>query len=218
MRRAGAASNRRGGSGEISVPGKYPSRSKAGERAITAGGRLAIGVERAHANPVVERLQGKMQIFVGLEFDDDEAAVAVEGEQIEHAAIAGRKRGDLRVEAVRRAEREAARLSAGAKFGLKPALGLRCGRADLCARRQRWRLEEQARAEFAAEVFGFGGERGFVGARAEGDFVLREQTSGMPRRDARGQTRGRAADRPTSVAERGRISMRALRIRREQLR
>ena len=61
------------------------------ERPVAAGGALAIGIEGADADPVVESLQWEMQVFVGFEFDDDEAAVAIEGEQIEHAAIAGRE-------------------------------------------------------------------------------------------------------------------------------
>ena len=61
---------------------------------------MAVVVERAHANPIVESLQGQVQIFVGLEFDDRETAVAIEGEQVEHAAIAGGECGNLRVELV----------------------------------------------------------------------------------------------------------------------
>ena len=30
-----------------------------------------------------------MHVFVGFEFNDDQAAISIKGEQIEHAAIAG---------------------------------------------------------------------------------------------------------------------------------
>ena len=56
---------------------------------VAAGGALAIGMERADANPVVEGLEGEMHVLVGFELKDDQAAISIEGEQIEHAAIAG---------------------------------------------------------------------------------------------------------------------------------
>ena len=55
--------------------------------AVAAGGALAISIEGADANLVIESLEGEMHIFVGFEFDDDQAAIAIKGEQIEHAAI-----------------------------------------------------------------------------------------------------------------------------------
>ena len=38
-------------------------------------------------NPVVRCLEWQVEIFIGFKFDDDEAAVAIEGEPVEHAAI-----------------------------------------------------------------------------------------------------------------------------------
>ena len=93
------------------------------ERTIAAGDALAICVEGADAYPVVECLQRQMQIFVGFEFDDDEAAIAIEGEQIEHAAIAGRERWNLRVKLIAAKERQKF-AEASAKFGFEPAFWL----------------------------------------------------------------------------------------------
>ncbi len=54
-----------------------------------AGSRLAIPVEDANADSVVERLQGQVKILVSFDFVHDEAAPAVEHEQVKHAAVAG---------------------------------------------------------------------------------------------------------------------------------
>jgi hypothetical protein len=64
-----------------------------------------------------------MEIFVGLELDDKEAAGAVDGEEVEHAAVGGGEGGYLAVDALR--------VDAGldveqllAEGGLEPALRL----------------------------------------------------------------------------------------------
>ena len=62
---------------------------KSRKPAVTALGRLPVCVEYADANPIIEGLQGQMKVFIGFEFDDSETAIAVERQQIEHAAISG---------------------------------------------------------------------------------------------------------------------------------
>ena len=54
----------------------------------SASRRLPIVVQSPHANPVVKRLKGQMQIFIGLQFDDHESAVAVQGQQVKQSAVA----------------------------------------------------------------------------------------------------------------------------------
>ena len=111
-----------------------------------------------------------MEIFVGLEFDDDEAAVAVDGEQVEHAAIACGEGGDLGVDELL--------LDAGEDFsergsegGLHPAL-----RLEAVERIAHVAVGLTAAGETADEIDeeGFAGfvERSFVGSRAEGQLLL----------------------------------------------
>lgn len=47
---------------------------------------LSSLVERAHTSPVVEGLQGQMQVVVGFQFEDGEAALARDGEQIQQGS------------------------------------------------------------------------------------------------------------------------------------
>ena len=75
-------------------------------KAFESGERLgarpgnAVVVESADAYPVVERLQGQMQVLIGFKFKDDETPGAIEREQIEHAAIASGESRHLRIEHV----------------------------------------------------------------------------------------------------------------------
>ena len=59
-------------------------------------GRCEVVV--ADADPVVETLEGEVQILRGFEFEDGEAAVAGDGEEVEHAAVACLEGGDLGVD------------------------------------------------------------------------------------------------------------------------
>ena len=91
--------------------------------ALIARAGLAVVVQRTDANPVVQRLQGQMQVFVGLEFDNRQPSVAVEREQVEHAAVADGERRHLRIQQV--AAQPGQQLgNARAQPRLKPALRL----------------------------------------------------------------------------------------------
>ena len=114
---------------------------------------LAIRVERAHANPVVERLQRQVKVFAGLQFQNHQPAIAVEGEQVEHAAIAGGERWHLGVEQVAAQFRQ--------QFGkphaqarLKPALG-RHAEKRIGVRAIGVAAEKEAPEKIAAERFVF---------------------------------------------------------------
>ena len=111
-----------------------------------------------------------MEVFVGLEFDDGEAAAAVEGEQIEQAAVAHGERGDLGVKQIA-AEAGEQLGNAAAQPRLKPVLGLHA-EERIGVRAVGVAAEEEAGAEVAAEGFALRGERSFVCACAEGEFVL----------------------------------------------
>ena len=170
MRRAGAARMRRGGSGRNFDARKVAVASEGRERRGGSGDGLAVGVEGAHAHPVVEGLQRKVQVLVGFQFQDHEARVAVEREQVEHTAIAAGERGNLVVDQI------AAQL--GKQFPeprtqtrLQPALG-RHAEERIGVRAIGVAAEEKTAQKIAAQVFIFGRERGFARTRAEGDFVF----------------------------------------------
>jgi len=60
-----------------------------------------LQVVMADANPVVEALQGEMEVVVGFEFDDGEAAVGGDAEEVEEPAVGGSgDGGDLGVDVV----------------------------------------------------------------------------------------------------------------------
>ena len=81
------ASSSRGASSETSAPAKYPCRSNA-DSAPPAIRRLPVGIQRPHPNPVVQRLHRQMQIFVGLQLNHRQPPVAVQRQQVQHAAVA----------------------------------------------------------------------------------------------------------------------------------
>ncbi len=57
----------------------------AGER---TGGGLGFGeVVVTDADPVVEALEGEVEVLLGLEFDDSEVMVAGDGKEVKHAAV-----------------------------------------------------------------------------------------------------------------------------------
>lgn len=43
----------------------------------------------ADADPVVEALEGEVEVFGGFDFEDGELAGAGDGEEVEHAAVEG---------------------------------------------------------------------------------------------------------------------------------
>jgi len=71
------------------------------ELAEAGGGVGGLQMVVADADPVVEALQGQVEIVVGFELDDGEAAVGGDAEEVEEAAVAGSGDGrDLGVDVV----------------------------------------------------------------------------------------------------------------------
>jgi len=117
-----------------------------------------------------------VEIFLRLKLDDGEAAVAVEGEQVEESAVAGGERWNLVVEHVS--------AKSGEKFGnanaearFKPAFGLQA-EEWIGVGSVRVAALKEAGAEVAAEGLGFRGERRLVGPGAKGDLVLAREGVG----------------------------------------
>src|SRR5580704_19561156 len=90
MRNAGAVNNN-------FRAGKVSLALEARERPAARDAWLAIGIQRTHADPIVERLQRQMEIFVGFELDYRQPPAAIECEQVQHAALTGRECGDMRI-------------------------------------------------------------------------------------------------------------------------
>ena len=111
------------GPAETSAPGKYPWRSKALRGRAPDCGGLPVIVQGSYPDPVIEGLHGEVQVFLGFQFNDGEAGVAVEGEQIEHAAIAAGKRRHLRIHLVAAQTRKEI-FDAGPQSSFEPALGM----------------------------------------------------------------------------------------------
>lgn len=64
---------------------------------ITSGSEFAADMMPLNACPVVEALQGKVDVFVGLEFKHGETAFTGDGKNIQHGAIGSRECRDLRI-------------------------------------------------------------------------------------------------------------------------
>ena len=138
------------------------------------GGVGCLEVVPADADPVVEALEGEVEVFVGFEFDDGEAAGLRTGstgdaEEVEHAAVGGGEGGDLGVD-VGRVEVGVDGFDVAAEDAFEPALGLHAiewvaviavGGAAF----------EEAGYEVTEVGFVFGSEGSFVGAGAEGDLL-----------------------------------------------
>jgi len=62
---------------------------------------LAASMVPGHARPIVQTLQGQVNVFIGLEFDDTEPARAGDGQHINHGAVGGGKSGYLGIETCR---------------------------------------------------------------------------------------------------------------------
>src|SRR5580700_8056866 len=127
-------------------------------------------MEHANASPVVDGLQGQVEVVVCFELEDGEATLTSDGEQIEQRAVGRCEGEELRVDRsiaeVGVDEREVA-----AENRFKPALGLEAeervvgGGGGITA-------AEEAIHEVEEEVFGGFIEEGFARGRAEGDLVL----------------------------------------------
>jgi hypothetical protein len=50
---------------------------------VTVAGDVSSAVKHADASPVVDGLQGQVEVVVGLELEDGETALASDGEQVE---------------------------------------------------------------------------------------------------------------------------------------
>ena len=140
------------------------------EAAVLAGlGVGVLGVVKADADPVVETLEGELGVFVGFDFEDGEATVVVDGEQVEHAAVAGGEGGNLGV-GVFGAEGVVEACKFAAEFAFEPALGLHA--EEQVAAVAGWvATGAELFDEVAERGFGFRGERGFTGAGADGDLL-----------------------------------------------
>ena len=110
-----------------------------------------------------------MEVFVGLELDDGQAAGAVEREQVEHAAIADGDGRNLREQQIAaQAGQKLGQLSA--KPRLKPALGLHA-KEGIGMNAVRPSTLKQPRQHLGARRLVLFGQRRLVRARAEGDFI-----------------------------------------------
>src|SRR6266567_1684377 len=104
-----------------------------------------------------------MEVFVGFEFNDGETAVAIEGEEIEHAAVAAGKRRHLTVEGIAAQARQQVR-DFIAKPGFEPPLRLKA-EEGVVVRAGGMAAEKKPREEVAAEGFVFIGQGRFVCTR-----------------------------------------------------
>ena len=129
----------------------------------------------ADAQPIVQALQGEMQVLIGFEFQHRQTAVAGHREQVEHAAIAGLKSRYLGVNVRGVKLRKAAlpvaeRLDIAAQLRFKPCL--RCHAEErVFEAAVRVPAFKQPGNQFAKQRFCIGGQRGFVGSGAEGNFA-----------------------------------------------
>jgi hypothetical protein len=84
-----------------------------------------------------------VQVFVGLQLDHRQPAVAVEREQVEHAAVAGRERRHLRVEQIAAQPRQQLGNPARSRDSSQRSGCMRKS-GSVCAP-SAWRLERAAR-------------------------------------------------------------------------
>jgi hypothetical protein len=171
----------------------------------TATDGLPILIQGADTNPVIERLQGKVQVFVGFELEDGEAARPIEGEQIEHTPVTRGECGNLGVEQIAAQVRQDlvdvhAEPRFEPSFRLQPEECIGVGAIWIAAK-------EQAREQLAAERLVVRGERRFVGSRAEGDFLFAANEWSAARCRTRANS-SPCSGRPVSLAERAQISTR----------
>ncbi len=91
-------------------------------REISEARKFCAGVVPLDSRPVIEALQGQVDVFVGFEFDDGEAAVAGGGQHVEHGAVGGGECGNLRIELLR-LQALVDDADVGDDQGFEPALG-----------------------------------------------------------------------------------------------
>jgi len=90
---------------------------------VTKAGKIALLEMAMDLKPVASGLEGKMNMFAGLQFENREAAGASDGEEIENAVFAPGVGEDLRIDKAR-IERRVNASHILANEGLEPALGL----------------------------------------------------------------------------------------------
>ena len=59
---------------------------------------VVLGGVVGDAHPVIEGLEGEMDVFFGFDFDDGEAGLVIDGEDVGDVAVYAGNRGDLTVE------------------------------------------------------------------------------------------------------------------------
>src|SRR5581483_8085695 len=74
-------------------------------------------------DPVVERLHGEVQVGRGLQLDYDQPSGAIDGKQVEYAALAGGEGRDLAVDRIGQ-KRGVEDLDLRARLGFEPRLGI----------------------------------------------------------------------------------------------
>jgi hypothetical protein len=84
------------GGGDEEEAGRLFEEGERGE--VVEGGEVTGGGMVGDAHPVVEGLEGEVDVLGGLDFDDGEAAGAVDGEDVGDAAVDAGDGDDLGVE------------------------------------------------------------------------------------------------------------------------
>src|SRR5580704_19453910 len=67
-------------------------------RKISEAAKVVLIVMKAHAQPVVDGLHHQVNVFGSFQFQNGQAAVTSNAEQIDDAAVAGRKCRNLRID------------------------------------------------------------------------------------------------------------------------
>ena len=74
-------------------------RSKVLSRKISESLKLASCLMPSHSRPVIQSLQGQVDVFIRLEFHHCQSPFASDGQHINHGAIRSRKRRHLLIQA-----------------------------------------------------------------------------------------------------------------------
>ena len=69
-------------------------------REVPASGKFLAPDVPIDANPVIERLQGQVNVLTGLQFKDGQTAAALGGKQVDQVAVSGGEGGHLAVDRV----------------------------------------------------------------------------------------------------------------------
>jgi hypothetical protein len=125
-----------------------------------------------------------LQIFVSLQLNNTQSAVSIDGKQIEHASISGRKRWHLRVDRLAAQAREEF-YNTCPELRVKPPFRLH-PEERIIVRSVSMPAGKEPGTKLAAETLSFRPKRRFVRSRPECDlFLLRERMSRRPVTHAR---------------------------------